>query len=372
MIGIILKLGGIQSLLVGAILLNKRSSNRANIFLSILLFALGISCILYSFNSLEYYIKYPHLIRVDWGIPLLFGPLIYLYTLVLTSNERSIKKRLVHLAPYLINLLILVPFFLKKAEEKIQILDYFTATITGGTDGYHTYNILLRFSISAIGLFYSLSSIKVLRIYSNKLLDEYSAIEKLKLDWLRNVLYSFLILSVVFILTSFITFRDPYPQFDYNVYYFLLVSILVYALSYKALNQPALITLVGKANETKTKLTAGTEDTLGHQQHLKSFMVDQKPYLNGELTATKLDEDLNMSRHQLSTLLNEVIGLSFYDFINNYRIEEFKERMKLSENNHLTMFGIALDSGFNSKTSFNTIFKKATGQTPSQYKKSQE
>ena len=95
----------------------------------------------------------------------------------------------------------------------------------------------------------------------------------------------------------------------------------------------------------------------------------KKPFLNGELTASELADELEMSRHQLSQILNYQLGLNFYDFINEYRVEEFKSRLKLSENNNLTLLGIAYDSGFNSKTTFNTIFKKVTGLTPSQYKK---
>ena len=87
------------------------------------------------------------------------------------------------------------------------------------------------------------------------------------------------------------------------------------------------------------------------------------------MTASELAKGLQMSRHQLSQVLNEQLGKNFYDFINEYRVEEFKSRIQLPENNHLTLLGVAFDSGFNSKTTFNTIFKKTTGLTPSDYKK---
>ena len=196
MIELILKLGSIQALLLGVILLKKKINNKANVILAILVFSLGVSCLLYSFNYLDFYIQFPHMIRVDWGIPLLFGPLIYLYTSFLTNTSIRFKEtHYLHFLPYLINIAILIPFFIKSSEEKIQILDYFTASITSGTDNYFRYNYILQIAIAIISISYTIKSIKVIKAYSNKLLNEYSNIQKIKLDWLRLLLYSFFIIS---------------------------------------------------------------------------------------------------------------------------------------------------------------------------------
>ena len=370
MIDILLKLGGLQAVLLAVFLFRKKINNNANIYLAILVFALGISCFLYAFNNLEFYLQFPHLIRVGWGIPLLFGPLIYLYTLALVKGKNPTEKQYPHFFPYLINLIILIPFFIKTGEAKIQILDYFTASIAGGTDSYLYYNLFLRWAISIISLKYAFDSLKILRLYKQKLLNEYSSIQKLKLDWLRILLYAFMLLSVIFIVVSLFTYGDRYPQFDYNVYYFFFVFIFIYVLTYKALSQPEIISfdsLIIKPKAVQTKQTAKLSK---EGQALKNYMQHEKPYLNGELTASELAEALQLSRHQLSQILNEQIGQNFYDFINTYRAQEFKRRLQLPENNHLTLLGIAFDSGFNSKTTFNTIFKKLYGLTPSQYKKS--
>jgi len=130
LIDLFLKLGGFQALILSVFLLKKKPNSKANLVLAFLVLSLGISSIFYSFNNLEFYLKFPHLIRVDWGIPLLFGPLIYLYTTLLIDRKQQNESYYVPFLPYLLNLLILFPFFIKPAEEKIQILDYFTASIT--------------------------------------------------------------------------------------------------------------------------------------------------------------------------------------------------------------------------------------------------
>jgi len=374
LIDLLLKLGGLQAMLLAFLLYKKKANNLANEVLAILIVLLGFSCLMYSFNNLEFYLKFPHMIRVDWGIPLLFGPLIYLYTVSLIDKQKWDKKHYLHFIPYLINIIILTPFFMKSSEEKIAILDYFTASISRGTDLYFFYSFILRLAISVVSFFYAFESIKILRSYRSRLLNEYSSTEKIKLDWLRTLLYSFMLVSIVFTVASLITKGDRYPQFDYNIYYFFSIFILIYFMSYKALSQPKLIHLNNSDYEfevTHKLKTPGTQDNLSEDViKLKQYMLKEKSFLNGELTASELANDLKISRHQLSRLLNEKLGKNFYDFINEHRADEFKRRLKLPENDQLTLLGIAFDSGFNSKTTFNTIIKRTTGLTPSQYKKS--
>jgi AraC-like DNA-binding protein len=98
-------------------------------------------------------------------------------------------------------------------------------------------------------------------------------------------------------------------------------------------------------------------------------MQDEKPYLNAELTIQDLSSALNISKHHLTQVLNHSIGKNFFNFINEYRIEAVKKKIEDKKFAHLTLLAIAYDCGFNSKSSFNNIFKQYTGLTPSEYKK---
>ncbi|MEZ4796674.1 MAG: helix-turn-helix domain-containing protein [Flavobacteriaceae bacterium] len=103
---------------------------------------------------------------------------------------------------------------------------------------------------------------------------------------------------------------------------------------------------------------------------LNKVMQEQKPYFDEELTLSKLATYLNITDKKLSNLLNQYIDTTFYNFVNTYRLEEFKRRIKDDSFKDYTIEGIANDCGFKSKASFYRLFKKKTGLSPSEYKKS--
>lgn len=98
-------------------------------------------------------------------------------------------------------------------------------------------------------------------------------------------------------------------------------------------------------------------------------MTEKKPFLNPELSLSTLAKDLKIPRGQLSQLINDGIGENFYDFINKYRIDEVKKLMADPEMAHYNLLGLAFEAGFKSKSTFNLIFKRFTGLTPTEYRK---
>jgi TolB-like protein/class 3 adenylate cyclase/AraC-like DNA-binding protein/Tfp pilus assembly protein PilF len=114
------------------------------------------------------------------------------------------------------------------------------------------------------------------------------------------------------------------------------------------------------------------KQAIAHYTHqLNNHVQEEKPYLDPGLSLRALAERLAMHPNQLSWLLNESIGKNFSEFVNHYRLEAFKQLAKDPKNAHLTLSGLAYESGFNSKTVFNTFFKQQTGLTPKQYLKQQ-
>lgn len=106
-----------------------------------------------------------------------------------------------------------------------------------------------------------------------------------------------------------------------------------------------------------------------YMARLENFISQENPFLNPTLTLRSLAEQIEIHPNQLSWLLNEHIGKNFNEFINQLRVERFKELVIDPANSHISLIGLAYESGFNSKTVFNTVFKKATGITPKQYQK---
>src|SRR5205814_9963937 len=101
---------------------------------------------------------------------------------------------------------------------------------------------------------------------------------------------------------------------------------------------------------------------------LLNFMKQEQPFTDGDLTIQKLAERLAIPAHHLSQTINERLGQTFSDFINSYRIEEAKRRLLDPALKHLSVLGIAEEVGFNSKSSFNSVFKKHTNMTPSEFR----
>ncbi|MBW6492346.1 MAG: AraC family transcriptional regulator [Lentimicrobium sp.] len=97
-------------------------------------------------------------------------------------------------------------------------------------------------------------------------------------------------------------------------------------------------------------------------------MNTEKPYLDADLTLPQLATRLQIPSHLLSRVINEKFGLNFFDFINQYRVDELKSKLNNPEFDNLSLLGIAFECGFNSKSAFNRVFKKITGLTPSEFK----
>jgi AraC-like DNA-binding protein len=103
-------------------------------------------------------------------------------------------------------------------------------------------------------------------------------------------------------------------------------------------------------------------------QRLQTFMESSKPYVIPTLTLPVLSKQMNVSPHHLSQIINEKLNKNFFEFINHFRVKEAKRLLKDPENQHLTLAAIGFEAGFNSVSSFNSIFKKVTSFTPSQYR----
>lgn len=368
---LLLQLGGLQAILFSLILFFRTPAARnGRKLLAWLLLSLGIASVFHAFEELSLYVDFPHLIRLNWGLPLTFGPLLYLYVRQLTLPEAKLTQAdIQHFSPYLLNLLLLLPFFVQSGESKIQILDYFTAIISRGTDIYRTYYYLLQIGIAYWGWHYTLRCLPLLKTYSDQLLGNYSEIETRQLNWMRSIVYGFMGLFFLFVLSLSLTIGATYPDFDYEQYFYLGCFGLVYWMTSKAVKLEEMpVPSKTEIPEAPAPIKPAPVRDHGADQLLQ-YMLAEKPYLDSDLKAVDLAQQLNLTRHQLSQILNEQLGKNFYDFINAYRVEAFKTKLQDPKFAAYSILGVALESGFKSKSSFNAIFKKVTGVTPSQYKK---
>ncbi|MFI1770958.1 helix-turn-helix domain-containing protein [Thalassobellus citreus] len=155
---------------------------------------------------------------------------------------------------------------------------------------------------------------------------------------------------------------------NFNSYLLLITAVLFYFIAFKLLSKNS--NLLPKRETNKYK-KSNLNPTLikTYKTALISLMENDKLYLNNKLSIHDISKKLNIPRQYISEILNVHMQTNFQDFINNYRVEAFVNRLENDQNDHLTLFGIATEVGFNSKSSFNSTFKKIKGLTPTEFKK---
>lgn len=156
----------------------------------------------------------------------------------------------------------------------------------------------------------------------------------------------------------------------------LSVTIFVYGIGYMGLYQAEVFTESKPAEDSNStpqehyqKSGLTREEAEHYAKQLLRIMEEQKLYQDSELKLADLAKELSISSHNLTEILNQYMGQNFYDFVNHYRVKEVKQKLLGPDSKNKTVLALALDAGFNSKSSFNSLFKKQTGMTPSQFRK---
>ena len=163
--------------------------------------------------------------------------------------------------------------------------------------------------------------------------------------------------------------------FDPYFIIFGFIALFSFAYSFYGIKQPVIFGQVVKPNgdnkidqEKYIKSGLKAKQAEEYLKQLISFVENNKPYLDHDLTIHELSSLTGIQRHHITQVLNEKHKRNFFTFINEYRTKEVIEKFSDPKFNHYTIIAIAFDAGFNSKTTFNSIFKSQTGLTPSQYR----
>lgn len=299
-------------------------------------------------------------------------PAFYLYVVsVCYSDFRFKPKYILHLLPFLIANVIMLPrFYLVDATAKMNFIVNRKSMIE--LQFNHTL-IHIQIVIYFIAVFMILRKVK--KLY----LENYAGANINSYNWLFQFTIVLTILYSCTIVKNIFKFSD-YPYISelikIGIQVFLLFIVCWYL--FKALNHPSLFRNI----DSKLKLVAdivleenkSETQTISDKEYqedlvkLKKYMVEEKPFLNPSLTIQEVSAAIGIPVRNLSVLINHKLEQHFYDFVNSYRIENAMEILKDSTKNKVTILEILYDVGFNSKSSFNTAFKKHTGSTPTSYR----
>jgi AraC-like DNA-binding protein len=295
------------------------------------------------------------------------NPLLFLYILsVIYSNFRLKWKHLVHLLPWIITVLVLLPnFFLVNNEAKTLFFNNYDNNVE---------NQFLSYFGDVLSIAYLVAEIYYIVRYRKLLLENYTDKNSFKnYIWLKQ-------LSILLFIGQVITLIKNYIRANSNDDAIALIRTITLLfgvfficwLFLKAVNSPKLFK--GIEVDLKTSKEIKKEANLEKEANpqvslLKEFMIVKKPYLNPSLTIRILSEEIKMNSRDLSVLINQHLNQHFFDFVNEYRIKEAMKILKNPAKKEVTVLEILYEIGFNSKSSFNTAFKKYTGYTPTQFRK---
>lgn len=370
LIKILYAAASLQGLFLAVLLLRTRVNAPANRILGSLLLILSFHLILVGFDERDFFMTFPHLSRISWILGTIYGPLVLLFIQRLT-HLRPESRWLNYLmwAPFALVFFSLLPYYLQSAEAKRAYLSVFEKSVQ---DDFGWVNQF----VSGVQVFFVGFNLYYYKQWERLQSNEFSALEFVRVKWLAQFL------MILFVVTLFgvVVFFAHIFEIDWlgalYRFHFIGAVFLFYWLSYQALTRPVIFGIVTPdapvapvvpSDEKYKKSKLEGESLAAVFEQVKSTLVAQRLFLKNDLTLTELADRSGLPKHQVSQAINSLYNGNFFDLINDFRVEEFKKQARNPEKKHLSLLGIALESGFNSKASFYAVFKKKTGLTPSEY-----
>ena len=352
--------------LLVAIQLMPNKNKAANRALSVVL---SIASIMLLGRILIYHIQNELVFRIGSGIDAtiyLFGPYLYLYIRRMAFQEDKVYK--LHWTHYILAA-IYCGYFLWSIFVDVEVLRQFQRSVY--IRFVHLFVEL--FGILSLG-FYVFQSFKLYRVFTDNQASQVSFDQQVS-KYLKAILIALTCFLVLWIVSfvSIYGFRNYIPFVNYNTMW-ISSALLMYFIGFYSLTQPHIFRISMPRKElnlvSKNRLKEDEIDDL--KRNLEKAMQVEKAFLESDLSLSNLANHLGTTSNNLSWVLNNVYKQTFYEFVNYYRVQDFIQRINANQHQQLTLFSIALESGFNSKSTFNKAFKSVMNDTPSNYIKAQK
>ncbi|RDC62906.1 helix-turn-helix domain-containing protein [Adhaeribacter pallidiroseus] len=385
--------GALLGLYIAFRLFTRKPNQLANWLLSVLILLMAVQSLLVAFDTQNFFTRFPHLSKISWLIPMLFGPMLYLFVRKLTArNPRLFPIEIIHFIPVLVTLFYLLPYFI---ETNSKTVAYFSDLEVDRQDDFGLIRQVTLFQV----FFYLVYSLKSLAQYDHRIYDTFSDVENVKLDWLKKAIYFLLVIFFAAVLA--VTLNNKYLPVLTEMYHyylhFLVVIAAVYWIGFKTLRQSQLFpklkvkAIISADNAGNTPFA---EDDLApadihdaepiglpglpkkyrkytlkpavlekYYDRLNTIMETQKPYQQSDLTIQELADQLQVPRQYLLYLIHSHLDKNFYDFINQYRVTAAQELFTTIPEQPTSKLVIAQKVGFTSEVAMEAAFIRLTQQT---------
>ncbi len=388
------------------LLLTKKRKSVSDRILTVWMFIIIIHLFLFTLFFTGDIYHAPFLLGTEHPLPLLHGVFLYDYVAAVTGQLPTRRwALLLHLLPAALMYMYLMTFFSLQTDEKIAVYRNMGA-------GYEGFILVRYYAIAISGVAYVIVSLLLLRRHRKNVRESFSDLGKVDLRWLQILTYGLggiWLLVLLFrndplIFTGVVTFvfligffgirqgdifthgiqssdgdesADGDAPVRGNTNTFL--DMLADGDAPAEADSPAYRngipereiedgrSATAEQRKKYTKSGLGEDAAAALHAALIALMSGQERYRKSDLSIDDLAEELRVHPNHLSQVINQKEGKNFYDFVNSYRIAAFKRKIEARKNQRYTLLSLAFDCGFSSKSSFNRVFKKETGQTPSEF-----
>ncbi|MEQ9298205.1 MAG: helix-turn-helix domain-containing protein [Cyclobacteriaceae bacterium] len=343
-----------NGLVFGGLLLTKKENRHANRFLALMIVSMCLTFTPYMLDN-SVWNNYRWLAWLPFSLSYWIGPAYYFYVQALTKPQTPFRtKDFWHFSPIVLN-------YLHSIYHLIfgEVHPYYW---------FHASAELLESAAIISILIYLYLGHKMIMQYQRLLSDRVSNMDTIDLRWINQVIritvVSFAIILAFMVVSSAILGEhrlDDWLAFKSTV--LLLYAVLLYWLSISGYRQAETLT-IPPLPESRD----GSNEVSFVLSTLNDRMEAERLYRNAELSLADLSRAVDISDRVISDTINQELGKNFYQYVNEYRVKEVKQKLVSSDHSHLKIISLALDAGFNSKASFNRVFKLYTGVTPQQYR----
>lgn len=349
-----------------------KGKRNSDLFLTLILLITCYHRTTYTIGFMDWYDTYRNT-KINYyliSLEMVLAPLIYLYVKSVTTSDFKFKrKQLWHFLPWTLFLLIKVFILLYDASQP---------GFSEHQNGYAVINIEWKY-INPLVVFFSTSQMLLylaftfqhFYTYKLKIQHYFSNIYKLELNWIRNFLFVYSFIFIYGILQIFIDefiVELHWTQKWWLQFFSALIVIYVGIKGY--FTNTISLTALNFDSKSEIKIVKENKKAAvieADKQRVFHYFKEEKPYLNPDLNLSDLARALHMNRATLSEVINYGFHQNFNDFVNTYRVALVKEKLLKGEHAKISLVGIAFDAGFNSKATFNRVFKKLTNTSPTEF-----
>jgi AraC-like DNA-binding protein len=395
-------LGAGQGVLLALTLLVRRRNRTANALLAVLMLAFSVHLATVVYHGAGLVPRFPHFFGVSYALPLLYGPLVWLYAVTAADRDRGFRARdLLHVLPFVAVIVAALPIYRLGGAEKVAFYERLVA-------GERPLLLVVVDQLKLVsGVLYAAATIVFLRRHRERVKESYSSTERVALRWLLWLGLAAAAVWGIAVAFQLLEATGVAKVGRGDDVISLALAVLVYAIGYRGLRQPEVFRYETAEHPVPGRLppppvVAAVEsptDSLADEpvpvavadgpaapryersgltareakrlrDRLVAVMDGEQPWKDAELTLADLAERLATTPHKLSEVLNAQLCATFYDFVNGYRVREVQRRIVAGDAERLTILALALDAGFASKSTFNAVFRKHTGRTPSEFRES--